>query len=345
MNATELKIIHMALDSLESNPLFKGMWKYVIDEGEDTEISLYARDRTLKFKTITRQEIRNRHLPLILEQAKIKAPFMLIAGKIYPDVKESLRQNNITYLEANGNISLQHEDLFVWVDSNKPVNIKAGRNNRAFTKTGLKVLFHFLVNENILNIPYREIAELTATSLGNVTNVMNALKETGNLTETNLGKYKLKNKKQLLDKWVASYEELLKPIIEIGTFRFINEEDYQTWRRVPLENKKSLWGSEAGAHLLTGQLRPTDLVIYSNESRNDIINQYRMVRDNDGYIKVYQKFWNYDDFRSNIAPPIIIYADLLNLGDNNAIVAANRIYDDYLKEKIEATGSAFDKLS
>ncbi len=343
MNTTELKIIHMALDSLESNPLFKGMWKYVIDEGDDTEISLYARDRTLKFKTLTRQEIRSRHIPFILEQAKLKAPFMLIAGKIYPDVKETLRQNNITYLEANGNISLQHEDLFVWVDSNKPVKIKAGKNNRAFTKTGLKVLLHFLMNENILNIPYREIAELTGTSLGNVTNVINALKEGGNMTEAAYNKYKLKNKKQLLDRWVAAYEQILKPMTEIGTFRFINEQDHQNWRRVPLENKKTLWGGEAGAHLLTGLLRPHNLIIYTNENRNDIINHYRLVRDNEGYIKVYQKFWNYDDFRSNIAPPILIYADLLNIGDGNALDAAKRIYDDYLKEKIEDLRSAFDK--
>jgi hypothetical protein len=345
MNATELKVIHMALDSLESNPLFKGMWKYVIYEGKDIEISLYARDRTLKFKTLTRQEIRSRHLPFILEQAKSKQPFMLIAGKIYPDVKEALRQNNITYLEANGNISLQLEDLFVWVDSNKPVTIKNGRNNRAFTKTGLKVLFHFLMNENFLNIPYREIADLTGTSLGNVTNVMNALKETGHLFERGTEGYKLKNKKQLLDRWVAAYEQVLKPILEVGTFRFINEQDHQNWRRVPLENRKSLWGAEAGVHLLTGQLRPHDLVIYTNESRNDIINQYRLVRDNEGYIKVYQKFWNYDDFRSNIAPPILIYADLLNVGDGNALEAAKRVYEDYLKDKIEDKASAFNKAS
>ena len=62
MNTTELKIIHMALDSLEENPLFKGIWKYALEEGDDVEISLYARNRTLKYKTITRQEIRKRHL-------------------------------------------------------------------------------------------------------------------------------------------------------------------------------------------------------------------------------------------------------------------------------------------
>lgn len=335
MNATELKIIHMALDSLESNHLFKGMWKHVTDENNELEISLYARDRTLKFKTETKQEIRSRHIPYLVDLAQKKETLMVIGGRIYPDVKEALRQHQIPYLEANGNICIQQEDLYIWVDSNKPVSLQKGRTNRAFTKTGLRVLFHFLLNERFLNIPYREIAALTATSLGNVTNVMNALKEAGFLQETILGDLKLKNKKQLLEKWIAAYEQLLKPNIEVGTFRFINDHDHDNWRRIPLASKKSLWGGEAGTHLLNGQLRPHNLLIYTSESRNDLIDQYRLIRDPEGYISIYQKFWHYDDFKSNIAPPILLYADLLHTGDTNALAAAQRVYDDYLKEKIE----------
>ncbi len=343
MNATELRIIHMALDSLEANPLFQGMWKYVLNEGEDMEISLYARDRTLRFKTETRQELRTRHIPYLLDLAQKKQPLMVIGGKIYPDVKEALRKQHIPYLEANGNISIQQDELFIWVDSNKAVNLYKGRTNRAFTKAGLKVLFHLLMSERFVTLPYRELSALTATSLGNVTNVMNALRDAGYLYETPTGELKLRNKKQLLDKWVAGYEQLLKPSIEIGTFRFINQQDHETWRRVPLENRKTMWGAEAGAHLLTGQLRPHNLVIYTTESRNDLINHYRLMRDPEGYITIYHKFWNYDGFRSNISPPILLYADLLHTGDTASLSVAQRIYDDHLKDTIEGYSSAFAK--
>lgn len=341
MNSSELKIIDMALDSLEHNPLFKGMWKFALNMGNDVEISLYARDRTLKYKTETRQEVRIRHLNQILDIAKTHKPLMLVAGKIYPDVKEALRQNNIPYLEANGNISIQDGDLFIWVDSNKPVVLNKGKSNRAFTKTGLKVVFHFLLNERFLNLPYREIAELSGTSLGNVTNVMNSLKETGFITKKDSGDMKLTNKKRMLDRWMNAYEQILKPTIEVGTFRFINEHDYETWRRVPLENKKSLWGGEAGAHLLTGQLRPQNLIIYTNENRNEFLAHYRLIRDPNGYIKVYEKFWNYDDYKSNIAPPLLVYADLMSTGDKKSTDAAERVYDELLKTKIEDPISAF----
>lgn len=333
----------MALESLEHNPLFRGMWKFALTEGEDVEINLYAHDRMLKYKAETRQEVRARHLTQILEQAKMRNPMMLVAGKIYPDVKDALRENKIPYLEANGNISIQDGDLFIWVDSNKPVVLSKGKSNRAFTKTGLKVVFHFLLNERFLNIPYREIAELSGTSLGNVTNVMNSLKEMGYVTDKGNGELKLANKRQLLDRWMTAYEHVLKPVMEIGTFRFINDHDRETWRRVPLENKKSLWGAEAGAHLLTGQLRPHNLVIYTNENRNEFLSHYRLIRDPNGYIKVYQKFWNYDDYRSNVAPPILIYTDLMNSGDMKSMEAAARVYDELLKTKIEDMRSAFEK--
>ena len=57
--------------------------------------------------------------------------------------------------------------------------------NRAFTKTGLKVIFHFLLNEEIVNYSYREIARLAEIGLGNVSNVMNGLKQDGYLLKMN----------------------------------------------------------------------------------------------------------------------------------------------------------------
>jgi hypothetical protein len=33
-----------------------------------------------------------------------------------------------------------------------------GKGNRAFTKTGLKVVFQFLLKDKFVNMPYREIA-------------------------------------------------------------------------------------------------------------------------------------------------------------------------------------------
>lgn len=330
MNEEKLKIIYTALDSLDSNPLFKGMWKYVVNSGERIEISLYIRDTSLKYTIEARRELRLQQLPRLMTNNDIKES-IIIADKIYPDVKEQLVANGIAYIEGNGNVFIPQKELYIWVDTNKSISNIKRSSGRAFTKTGLKVLFHFLLNEAIINMPYRQIAELTQTSPGNITNILNSLKELNFLTTDSEGKLKLQNKKQMLDKWIDQYEHELKPAIEIGTFRFEAEGDYQNWRRTPLETKKTLWGGEPAGHLMTGLLKPRTLTIYSLENRNDLITNYRMVRDPDGYIKVYRKFWNYDSRQGTIAPAILVYADLVHTGDIKNLEAADRIFDDVIK--------------
>lgn len=333
MNEEKLRIIYMALDSLDTHPLFKGMWKYMVNATESIEINLYIRDLSLKYLVEVKKELRLSQVPRLLQHPN-PDKLIVVAEKIYPDAKQQLVANNIAYIECNGNVFIPQKELYIWVDTNKQkVNIKSS-SSRAFTKTGLKVVFHFLLNEQHLNLPYRQLAELTKTSLGNITNIINGLKALDFIKMGEDGLWQLRNKKQLVDKWIDQYEHELKPNLEIGTFRFASEDDYQNWRRIPLEAKKTLWGGEPGAHLLTGMLKPQKLTMYSLENRTDLITNYRLVLDPLGYIKVYRKFWNYDAQKSTIAPPILVYADLLNTGDSKNLEAADRIFDNVLNKII-----------
>jgi len=44
---------------------------------------------------------------------------MVIAGQIYPKMKEELRKENIAYLETNGNVFYKGKDLMLWIDGQK----------------------------------------------------------------------------------------------------------------------------------------------------------------------------------------------------------------------------------
>lgn len=335
MNEEKLNIIYVALDSLDTNPLFKGMWKYVVDSDQHINISLYIRDKTLKYIVDARSELRLQQVPKLLGQNDARGR-IVIAHKIYPDAKDELVANEIAYIESNGNVFIPGDDLYIWVDTNKPRATKKVSANRAFTKTGLKVVFHLLMNEAYLDMSYRQLATETGTSLGNITNVINALKGLGFVVEDASGKLKLNQKKQLAEKWTDLYEHELKPAIEIGTFRFENDRELQNWRRLPLEPRTTAWSGEPGGHLMTGQLKPTQLTLYSLLNRDDLGRQYNLVRDPKGYIKVYRKFWNYDKHRNaHIAPPLLVYADLVNSGNIANIAAANHIFDDVLSKELQ----------
>jgi hypothetical protein len=139
------------------------------------------------------------------------------------------------------------------------------------------------------------------------------------------------NKKELLEKWMDTYVERLKPALLIGTFRFLKEEDFKRWKGMPLTPGKTYWGGEPGGDKYTNYLRPEILTIYTLENRNEMIRNYRLIPDEKGNVKVYKKFWN-DDTKHDMAPPVLIYADLMTTGDNRCIETAQKMYNELLQD-------------
>ncbi len=139
---------------------------------------------------------------------------------------------------------------------------------------------------------------------------------------------RLNNKTELLEKWMVAYQKRLKPALQIGTFRFLNSDDYVHWEKVALMKGKTHWGGEPAGDLLTQYLIPEILTLYTDETRNEIIKNYRLVPDKKGKVQVYKKFWNDID-----VPPVLVYADLMNTGDGRCMEMAQKLYDEYLREK------------
>lgn len=153
--------------------------------------------------------------------------------------KEELRNRSIAYLEANVNIYLKEKGLFLWIEANNNLKIKDKTMNRAFTKTGLKVVYQFLINEEWINYTYRQIARETNTGIVNINNIFTGLKQEGFLLQLNKDQYKLDKKKKLLEKWIMEYEKCLKPTLTMGTFRLLKEEDFYNWKKLQLQNGKT----------------------------------------------------------------------------------------------------------
>ena len=331
---TEQEIIHKALDNLQINTQIQGEWKTTAQMNLDGQLMLNVNNHHLRFFVEIKNELRNHHLQKIMALNKDYAPLMVVAIRLFPKIKEELRFNNIAYLEANGNIFLKQKETTLWIDTNKPVEADKKTDSRAFTKTGLKVVFQFLVDETWINRPYRQIAERTGTGIGNITNIITGLKQEGFLLQVAKNDLKLNNKKDLLNKWITAYERRLKPTLKIGTFRFLKNEDFTNWKKLPIQNGKTWWGGEPAGDLLTNYLRPAELTLYTIETRNDLIKNYRLIPDEKGNVKAYKKFWQYDEVDYDIVPPLLIYADLINTNDRRCIETAQKIYDELLQNNL-----------
>jgi hypothetical protein len=59
------------------------------------------------------------------------------------------------------------------------------------------------------------------------------------------------------------------------------------------------------------------------------------------YLQAYQKFWQFNDVHDNprlpngmVVPPLLVYTDLMNKGDRRCTETAQKIYDEFLQNKL-----------
>jgi hypothetical protein len=276
---------------------------------------------------------------------------MLVADYIDPKMADRLRELDIPYIDTFGNVYINDKPIYIFVkttksqgqaEANRERNLKGMlktvTQGRAFNLTGLKVVYAFMKNEKLLNAPYREIAEKTDVALGTVGWVINDLKQGRYLIEIPPKKRRLKNKKELFDKWVDAYLTKLRPKLFVGTYRAENEYWWQELDNLKTEYDAQ-WGGEVAAAKLTGYLKPEKAIVYLPKvGGEDLFQKQRFRKDTNGNIQVFRAFWERDPKDKNdildTVDPIIVYADLLETGDVRNQEAAKILYQNELTEFI-----------
>lgn len=319
----EQETIETALDNLKSQTGITGDWGE--HEVLDAWLNLNVNNQLLRFTVEIKREIRVHQLEQLRRYKEQFENLILVALRIFPNVKKELRALDIPYLEANGNIYLKKDDTWLWIDKNPPVKLDKENGNRAFTKTGLKVIFHFLINPELVNQPQRYIANYTGVALGNIPRIIEGLKETGYLLNQMQNDYIWENRAELLDRWIADYHTTLKPTLLKGKFRVP-----QNWHENNLNYDQTLWGGEPAADILTNHLRPEEFMIYTQETQQELIRNYRIRPDVNGNLLVYNWFWK-NHLTREIVHPLLIYADLILKNDKRCRETAKLIFDEHLQ--------------
>ena len=284
---------------------------------------------------------------LIAEQLKA-APFkgLLVTDYVNPRVAERLKEMDIAFIDLAGNAYINQPPIYIFIRGNKPTQrADLGRElkpTRAFQATGLKALFGFLINPDLLNETYRYIATVTDIALGTVGWVLNDLREHGYLLEKNNKKRRLIRKKELLDKWIAAYPEKLRPKLRLGCYQAPN---HKWWNDVEIEKHNAQWGGEVAAAKLTGYLKPFTTTIYTDRIPPLLLLENNLKKATDGDVEIIRRFWAPEliadtekEFhnterpfkRNELVPNLLIYADLLATADGRNIETAKIIYDKYL---------------
>ncbi len=291
----------------------------------DAAVRLNFGGQNVDYAVELRRNLRPATLGALLHHlADHRQKALLVADYVPPPMADTLRANDVQFIDAAGNAYLNQPPLLVWVKGERPAETLAQKQpqGRAFQATGLQVVFTLLCKPEAANLPYRDIAALAGVAHGTVGWVMPDLLRLGFLIEIKK-KRRLVEAEQLLKQWVEAYPRTLRPKLLAGRY----DVDTLAWtEQVDATKYGLLLGGEPAARRITGHLRPGTATFYGEKPDTRLMVDYRLRPEPRGNVEVLRKFWNFDGEAKGLVPTVLIYADLIATGDARCLETAREIY-------------------
>lgn len=257
----------------------------------------------------------------------VNKPVILIVGYISTRNLMKFAEEGINVLDYAGNCYINTPSLCFFIIGQK-TTIPKEMVKKVYNDSALKLIFYFLLDKSNIGKPYRMIVEETGFSIGTVTNVVEEMTLQHHIIKTSKGRV-LMDWRRLLDDWQVAYNQSLKPKLFLKKMTLASPERIKNWKNTKLP-QNACWGGESGANLIDGYLIPEILTIYTEGDSSDMIIASKMFPSSEGEILVYKKFWSGHD-EKQIAPKILLYADLMGTANSRCLEAAQRILNDEKK--------------
>ena len=308
----------------------------------DAQIQIKNNQQEWKYNVEIKTKIVPAQIERIKDQMARFQPYILIADYITTQAKEILRDNHIPYLDTAGNIFLQNEGLYVYIETHTTNRQKLTIGTRAFNKAGLKVIYQFLVTPHLLNRPYRDIGDRANVAIDTVTRVMGELLREKYIIQKEKKLYKFIDKTRLFEEWVTAFNRNLRPKLKQAKYRLIDKGF--NWKRLTLP-ANTQWGGAVAAEIVTDYLIADKGIIYTALPFQEVMQHLKIRPDDNGEITIFEKFWEtYRDKKywdlwetdktEEVIHPMLLYADLINEMDPRYLETADKIYKEHVKDQL-----------
>lgn len=293
--------------------------------------------KTKKYYPEIKKEITKAALLSYLAErtGRFDKPGILVAWYVNPQMAEHLKEKNIAFIDAAGNAYINDPPIYIFITGRRKRHIPEKTTvGRAFKPAGLKVVFALLCQPELAKAPYRDIVKAANVAQGTVGWVMHDLKQQNFLAVRGRLGRKLINAARLFDLWVETYARELRPRLYIGKYK-TRKNDW--WKNFNHQNTGALLGGEPAAAFLTDYLKPGAITVYVPEEINQFLLANHLRKARDGDVELFQKFWGfqYQWNDKNIVPPVLVYADLVAMGNDRNLEVAKMIYDKFIYRSIE----------
>lgn len=277
-------------------------------------------------RRVTAENVR----PLIarIKEDRIGRP-LLMSEYIGAEVGRVLREQDVNFADAAGNLYLNAPGLFVSRQEFKRV-LPAQRPTRLFQVAGLKILSVLLWEPEAANATYRDLAAKAGVSLGAIVPVMEDLAKDGFLREAKEGR-QLVRPRELLDQWVLGYAGQLFPRLILKTCRLAGNQTIEDLRDALHSHRfmgEALLGGELAAGLATRYLKPARAALHlAPENLATWMGALRLIPDPEGNVDLLQRFGDANTWKEppvelegfQCANPILIYGELLRMGNDERL--------------------------
>ena len=263
------------------------------------------------------------------ERLQTAHPEGVIIGQRYVNARqaERYRQLGIPYLDAAGNAWLDFDGIKVWVEGKPPVAKPVSRAPlpRAFTKTGAKLVFVLLVDDEYATASMRTLAEAANMSLGAVQQAMRDLGHRDYLDGPPPNRTGLRHRDDLITQWTMAFTNRLLPTLAT---RHVTGPAPEQWAKL-LDGTTA--GTIAGEANQPTLIRATTTTIYGTPPWAELtqICKLRPAPD-DANVILRERFWNEDLLHIGTrAPALLDYAELIASGDPRQREIANELRADH----------------
>ncbi|HDR9017893.1 hypothetical protein KTE69_29785 [Burkholderia multivorans] len=302
--------------------------------GADTALEFHVGARRFKRPALVRQTI-DRYGTLAALRAhatpRHDERLLLVTSYLSPNMINACRDMQVDALDLAGNASLLLGDNLILV-SGRPRPDNAQSRRATWTRSTLRVALALLTVPSLLEKTYRDIAQVAGVSHGTVQNAVHGMLGRRDLIEQPGGHgMQFADAGRLIDEWATLYPTLLRGSLQLGHYR-TDVPDW--WRGVPELPDRCRFGGEPAAAILTDYLKPATFTVYcTDEVPREWVSKARLRRDRDGNIEFLKspiRFTGADDYPQTVAPPLLVYADLVASGDSRNLETARLLREHYL---------------
>lgn len=274
---------------------------------------------------------------LIARMRSVARNHMLFAPYVPPKLGMELAQAGLSYVDAVGNCHIlvgPDGHLLAHVEGRKPQRTTNART--AGRAPSHQLAFALLARPTLLDANVRDIALAAGIGKTAVAENLKRLTEQGFIARSRAGA-SLVRKRDLLDRWLGAYADVLRPHAFLGTYRTqvtepeaLEQHIHHVWG-----NRRWVLGGGAAAWRMTHHYRGPDTVVHVDPSFDaDALRVLRAIPSRDGTLTLLRAAGTvaFEGEAAHLAHPLLVYAEMAISVDPRMREAAHELRGRIIEE-------------